>query len=104
MNYLIPANSKKSLLILGVFDLFDLIMFIIGIVITIILLLLVSPNTLGGAIIDLAPALICGFLVFPIPNYHNIRTMIMDVYRFYTRRERFVWKGWCVRDEYGEKK
>ncbi len=104
MNYLIPANSKKSLKILGVFDLFDLILFISGIGISLLLLLLISPSSLWGALIDVAPALICGFLVFPIPNYHNIRTVIINVYEFYTRREKFIWKGWCVKDEYGEKK
>ena len=104
MNFLIPANSKKSMLILGVFDLFDLILFASGLGISILLLLLISPSSLWGAIIDISPGLICGFLVMPIPNYHNIRTIINDIYKFYTRRERFVWKGWCVKDEYGETK
>lgn len=102
--FLIPANSKKSLLILGVFDLFDLILFSSGIGISILLLLLLNPSSLPVAIIDIAPALICGFLVMPIPNYHNMRVLLMEVYGFYTRREKFVWKGWCVKDEYGEKK
>ena len=102
--FLIPANSKKSMLIFGVFDIFDLIMFASGLGISILLLLLISPNSLWGAVIDIAPALICGFLVMPIPNYHNMRTLIMEVYNFYTRREKFIWKGWCVNDEYGEAK
>lgn len=104
MNYLIPANSKKSMLILGVFDIFDLILFVSGIGISVILLLLISPSSLVGAFIDIAPAVICGFLVMPIPNYRNARILIREVYRFYTRREKFIWKGWCVKDEYGEKK
>ena len=99
MNFLIPANSKKSLLIFGVFDIFDLILFASGIGITILLLLLISPSSLLGAVIDITPALVCGFLVLPIPNYRNTRILIREVYRFYTRRERFVWKGWCVKDE-----
>lgn len=98
MDYLIPANSKKSLLIFGVFTTFDLIMFGTGIGITILLLLLVNPSTLLGAAIDLAPVVITGFLVLPIPNYHNILTVIKDVYIFYTTRQRFIWKGWCVVD------
>jgi len=36
--FLIPANSKKSMLIFGLFNGFDLIVLAIGIVITIILL------------------------------------------------------------------
>lgn len=102
--FLIPANSKKSMLILGVFDLFDLILFSSGIGISILLLLLLNPSSLPVAIIDIAPALICGFLVMPIPNYHNMRVLLMEVYGFYTRREKFIWKGWCVKGEYGEKK
>ena len=98
IDYLIPANSKKSLKIFGVFDLFDLILFASGIGITILLLLLISPSSLGGAIIDLAPAIITGFLVLPIPNYHNTRTIIKDIYKFYTTRQKFIWKGWCVTD------
>ena len=98
MNYLIPANSKKSLLIFGFFTRFDLIMFGIGIAITLLLLFIISPQTLLGAIIDLAPAVITGFLVLPIPHYHNTRTVIKEVYRFYTNRQKFIWKGWCVAD------
>ncbi len=104
MDFLIPANSKKSMLILGVFDIFDLILFVSGIGITLILLLVINPSSLLAAAIDLAPALICGFLVFPIPNYRNVRILLTEVYRFYTQRERFIWKGWCVKDEYGEKR
>lgn len=104
MDFLIPANSKKSMLIFGVFELFDLILFASGIGISVMLLFLVSPSSLTGAMIDIAPALICGFLVMPIPNYHNTRVLLMEVYSFYTRREKFIWKGWCVKDEYGETK
>jgi hypothetical protein len=102
--YLIPANSKQSLQIFGIFDIFDLILFGSGLGISILLLMIVSPSSLWGAILDSTPGLICGFLVIPVPNYHNMRTIIKDIYGFYTRRERFIWKGWCVKDEYGDKK
>ncbi|MEI3508835.1 MAG: hypothetical protein V8R01_07060 [Bacilli bacterium] len=104
MDYLIPANSKKSILIFGVFTTYDLILFGTGSGITILLLLLVNPTSLLGAVIDLAPAVVTGFLVLPIPHYHNIRTVIKDVYRFYTTRQRFIWKGWCVADGLKETK
>ena len=103
MNYLIPANSKRSMLILGLFTPFDLILFGSGLAITILLLLIVQPNNLLKAIIDLLPGVTTGFLVIPIANYHNVRVFIMEVYRFYTSREKFIWKGWCVKDEFGEK-
>ena len=104
MNFLIPANSKKSMLIFGVFDIFDLIIFGAGIGISVLMLLLISPSSLWTAVLDITPAVVCGFLVLPIPNYHNARTLIMEVYLFYTRRQKFIWKGWCIKDEYGEKK
>ena len=104
MKFLIPANTKQSMLIFGVFTTFDLILFGSGLGITILLLMIISPNTLLTAVIDLAPGVITGFLVLPIPNYHNTRVIIQDIYRFYTTRQKFVWKGWCVSDEYGDKK
>ena len=103
MNYLIPTNTKRSMLIFGVFTTFDLILFGSGIGVTVLLLMIVSANSLLTACIDLAPAVITGFLVLPVPNYHNIRVVIQEIYRFYTSRQKYVWKGWCVKDEYGEK-
>ena len=104
MQFLIPANSKKSMLIFGVFETFDLILFGVGVGATILLLLIIAPSSLLTAVIDLLPAVICGFLVLPVPNYHNIRVVIQEVYRFYTTRQKFIWKGWCVKDEYNERK
>ena len=104
MDYLIPANSKKSMLILGVFDLFDLILFLTGIGISVLLLFLFQPGSLLWAIFDITPGLVCGFLVMPIPNYHNTRVLLTEIYTFFTQREKFIWKGWCIRDEYGEAK
>lgn len=100
MEYLIPANSKKSLLLFGMFRWFDLILFIVGVSITLLLLMIISPSTFWGAMIDLAPGLICAFLVLPIPNYHNTLNVIKEVYIFYTTRQRFIWKGWCVKDAF----
>lgn len=99
-NYLIPANSKKSMQILGIFNKFDLILFGSGIATTLLFLMLMPVEQLLYAIIALAPALITGFLVFPIPNYHNILTIIKEAFSFYTGRRNFIWKGWCF--NYGE--
>lgn len=96
-NYLIPANSKKSMLIFGLFTKFDLILFSSGIAGT-LLLLLVLPidKSIVLAITALAPAVITGFLVLPVPNYHNIRTIIMSSVSFFMGVRKFKWKGWCV--------
>ena len=50
----------------------------------------------------IAPGVVTGFLVFPVPNYHNVLTLLISLWRFFTSRERFVWKGWCVKDEFKE--
>jgi len=98
MNYLIPANSKRSLLIFGLFKPFDLILFGVGLSVSILMLMILSPANFLFAILDLMPGLITGFLVLPIPNYHNTLNVIKEVYIFYTTRQRFIWKGWCVKD------
>ena len=98
--FLIPANSKKSMLIFGLFTTFDAILFGSGIGVTLLLLLILSPSNLVFAIIDLLPVGITGLIVFPIHNYHNMLTVIQSVWEFYTSRQKFYWKGWCF--EHGE--
>ena len=66
--YLIPANSKKSMLILGFFNPTDLIIFGTGCVITFILLMTVKTNSLKEAVFIIAPAIFVSFLVLPVPN------------------------------------
>ena len=97
-SYLIPANSKKSLLLFNLFNKTDLIMFGIGIGVTLILLLALPIETLLMAFIALAPALITGFLVLPVPYYHNILTVIKSALSFFLGRRDFVWKGWGLKD------
>jgi len=97
--FLIPANTKKSMLIFGLFRPFDLGLFGAGVGLTLLLLPLLPIEQLVYAIIALTPALITGFLVFPIPNYHNVRTVIMSVWSFYTERRIYYWKGWCFSND-----
>lgn len=98
-NFLIPANSKKSMLIFGLFNTFDLILFSSGVFVSLILLMILPLEDLTFAAIALAPGVVCGFLVLPVPNYHNIRTIIKTTFEFFTTRQRFVWKGWCFQNE-----
>ncbi len=97
-DFLIPANSKRSMLIFGLFTPLDLILFLSGMVVTIILLLTLPLENITITVIALAPGLICGFLVLPIPNYHNIRTILKSIWTFYTTRQKYIWKGWCFFD------
>lgn len=101
--YLIPSNAKRSTLILGVFREIDLVLFGTGLGLTLLLLLVVPPNNLFLAVIDLLPGVVCSFLVMPIPYYHNTRILIVELYRYFTRRQKYVWEGWCVKDEYTDK-
>jgi len=101
-NYLIPANSKKSQLILGFFTPVDLILFGSGVGLTLILLLIIESSSLGLILLILAPALITSFLVLPIPNYHNVLQFIVNVYTFFSERRRYIWRGWCYK--HGEDK
>ena len=93
--FLIPANSKKSMLIFGLFNTFDLILVSSGVAVTLLLLLILPIDQVLFAIISILPGVICAFLVLPVPNYHNILTVIKSTIDFFTRRQKFVWKGWC---------
>ena len=98
-NYLIPANSKKSMLILGFFTPVDLIIFSTGCAFTLIMLFLFNNKVeIGGLILFLIPALVTGFLVMPVPYYHNVLQLLTNIISYIFGRKRFYWKGWCVSD------
>ncbi len=95
--FLIPANSKKSMLILSFFNVTDLIIFGSGCLLTFILLMTINQNTIESAAIILAPVLVTGILVLPVPNHHNVRTFIKNVYQYFANRRTYFWRGWCIR-------
>lgn len=97
--FLIPANSKKSMLIFNVFNKVDLIIFGSGLAASLLLLMVLPLKTLFATVIAILPGAICSFLVLPVPNYHNIRTILTSAYIFITTRQKFIWKGWCVLSE-----
>ena len=97
-NYLIPANTKSGTLILGIFKPFDLILLGTGVLISLALLMSLSMASTLQVVFVLLPGLTCAFLVIPVPNYHNILTIIIECYNFLIQRRRYVWKGWCVKD------
>lgn len=103
-SYLIPANSKKSMLIFGVFNTFDFILFGSGVGISLLLLMLLPVDQLVWALVAISPGCICALLTMPIPNYHNVLTFIKIAIEFYTTRQRFVWKGWCFSHDAESKK
>ncbi len=98
--YLVPANSKKQTLIFGFFTFTDIIIFGVSVVLTILLGSIIGPTSISDVIIVLIPILTGGFLVFPIPNYHNTRILIKEVYVFlFKARRRYIWRGWCYKYE-----
>ena len=99
-SYLIPANSKKSILIFGLFTGMDLVIAAVGITLSLVLMMFLSSGSFWVAVLCILPGFIAAFLVFPIPNYHNVRTVIRNAWEFYTTRQKYVWKGWCF--EHGE--
>ena len=98
--YLIPANAKKGTLIFNIFRPFDLILFCTGVGITLLILAFVSSSNLLAVTIALLPGCTAGLLVFPIPNYHNVLCALISIYKFYTERRRYVWKGWCFYEQF----
>ena len=98
-SYLIPANTKKGQLILGLFMPIDLILFGSGLFITLLLVMILPMDKTSVAVLAISPGVITGFLVLPVAHYHNVRQLIVEIYQYFTRRNRFVWKGWCFLDE-----
>ena len=97
---LVPANTKKSLLVFGMFrPLPDLLILGGGVGLTIFLLLIFGNANTWILIGCCIPMLLAVALVLPIPNYHNTLCAIQSILDFYNGRRKFIWKGWCMRDE-----
>ena len=99
--FLIPANTKKGQLIMGMFLPIDLAIFGIGLAVTFVALILSSEFGAGtvGSILAIIPAGVAGILVFPFPNYHNVRVAIGEIINFYSNNRNYVWRGWCIKYE-----
>ena len=99
-NYLIPANTKKSQLILGFFTPVDLIIFVVGCVWSFLMLLIVNTINLTVLIIIMLPALIGSFLVMPVPHYHNVLQLLTNIFNYFTNRRQYYWRGWNMYEEF----
>ena len=98
--YLIPANAKKGTLIFSIFRPIDLGIFATGVGISLLLLAFLPSNNIIVTVIAIMPALICGLLVLPVPNYHNVLCALNSIYKFYTERRNYIWKGWCFYEQF----
>ena len=99
-NYLIPANTKKSMLILGFFTGRDLFIFSVGLLWSFAMLFFVNLTTITVIALVMLPALIGTFLVMPVPHYHNVLQLITNIVTFFTNRRQYYWRGWCVNEEF----
>ena len=102
--YLVPANTKKALLIMGMLRTIDAIILGIGIGISVIALLILNNAGTIVTIVCCIPMLISLILVLPIPHYHNTLVAIQSIIRYYHERRKYIWKGWCVYDEFKDNK
>lgn len=94
--YLIPANSKRSMLIFGMFAPVDLIIFGVGAGLTLILMGIINAETIKDVMIILTPLLITLAMVMPIPNHRNVWQLTANIYNYFSNRRTYYWKGWCV--------
>ena len=104
MNYLIPANTKRGKLILGFLKPHDLVILAGGILVSLFMMATTDMSSPIITILVLSPAIICGFLVLPVPYYHNVLNIIIELYEFLTNRQTYRWKGWCYKVGYKNKK
>ena len=101
---MVPANTKKSMLIFSMLRPIDAIILGTGIGISVILLLIFSNAGTLITLVSCIPMAISLILVMPIPNYHNTLVALQSIYRFYNERRNYIWKGWCIYDEYKNNK
>lgn len=102
--YLVPANSKKGTLILNIFRPIDLIMFVVGAGVSLLLLMMMPSDNTVAIIISCLPVAVTGLLVVPIPNYHNVLCAMQSIFRFFTERRNYYWRGWCFYEKFGKEK
>ena len=98
--YLVPANAKRGTLILNIFRPFDLIMFGTGVIVSLLMLAIVHSDSTLMILMFCMPAGITGLLVVPIPNYHNVLCAIQSIFRFYSERRNYIWRGWCFYEKF----
>ena len=98
--FLVPANTKKSMLIMGFMRPIDLIIGIVGLVSTILILLILGDTNTWSTLLACLPAIVAGLLILPIPNYHNTLVALQSIFRYYNERRNYIWRGWCIYDEF----
>lgn len=102
---MVPANAKKSLLIMGFLrPMPDTLILGVGVGISVLLLALSNSAPTWLLILECIPMFVSAILVAPIPNYHNTLCAIQSILRFYNERRKYIWRGWCIYDEFKDDK
>ena len=78
--YIIPANSKNGKLIFNIFRGIDLVVFLCGVGVSLLLFVAIQATTMTTTIIKILPICVCTFLVVPVPFYHNVMCFIKELY------------------------
>ena len=103
--FLIPStNSKKQNLIFGFMVPTDVIILSVGVLLTFIFLMTLPLSETWAFIIAIVPLSAAAVLVFPLPNYHNSRIFMKEMFNFFKNRRKFVWRGWCYMYEQSDEK
>ena len=100
--FLVPANAKKGTLILNVFRPIDAIIFGTGALISLFALVLFNTSSTIVVLICVMPVAVTGFLVFPVPNYHNVMCAIQSIIRYFSGIRNYKWRGWCFNEKFGK--
>ena len=101
---LVPANTKKSMLWFGMLRPIDAAILSVGVIITVFLLAVFNDVSTWLTLVFCVPMFISLILVLPIPNYHNTLVAIQSILRFYSERRNYIWRGWCVYNEFKDGK
>lgn len=102
---MVPANAKKALLIMGFLrPMPDTLILGVGVGLTVLMLAFSGSAPTWLLVLECIPMLVSAILVAPIPNYHNTLCAIQSILRFYNERRKYIWRGWCVYDEYNDNK
>ena len=96
--FMIPANTKRGKLIFNIFEPIDLAIAITGALVTMVLLLILINGDYGTvfSILAILPACFAGIVVWPIPNYHNVRVFFRELINYHSNPKNYRWRGWCA--------
>jgi len=102
---MVPANAKKSLLIMGFLrPMPDTLILGVGVAISVLALAFSTSAPTWLLLVECIPMFVSAILVAPIPHYHNTLCAIQSILRFYNERRNYIWRGWCVYDEFKDNK